>query len=430
MKKPKPGDIFWWDNPLEKGVDYDTHLLCGRRPVLIINIMRSGYQFIPCTSKELGCRQIQLIGRKNLRFNLKDIINTETDDTRLEGYIGTIDTRTVEAIRSQIGANMLNPYVKSTRLNIDIVNIPLGRLVKNQFNEYYILTNRFGINDITAIPCTVTKLNLENEFYLVDQERDIRYKVCFDKVCRLKKYDHNFELLNGIADGTLQYMIWKIQDVMQEKMIRIQSKYSTLKDEHEKLILENKRLKLNIENLNNELKSPKKKSTQGVKRMGNLQIDLLGNTMTQSLGDNNKLASLLETMNKDKEEETVIPETTTPEPVVEESEEDTTNITEVPITIEGIIESGDTCEDITIEVDNDNHFTNYFSPKTNNVLLREMITCTEDVINFLSESSSDFIQRTGRSYEDWYTLRNDVNESIDWSIAPYEVYGARFIPRQ
>ena len=81
-------------------------------------------------------------------------------------------------------------------------------------------------------------------------------------------------------------------------------------------------------------------------------------------------------------------------------------------------------------LDNDNHFTNYFSPKTNNVLLREMITCTEDVINFLSESSSDFIQRTGRSYEDWYTLRNDVNESIDWSIAPYEVYGARFIPRQ
>lgn len=240
LPKAIPGDLFWWNNPLVKSDnDFETHLLCGRRPVLILTSTKSGFSFLPATGTVRNTRQIQLIGRNDSskRYNLRDNIISETDYGRLDQYIGQVPQGTCDLVKLQAPTILLNPYQRSIEIKTTISNIPIGRVVFNlETGERYVVTNRLGYSQASVVLLEETeKPDNQDDLFFINPYTLKRYLVKFMKFKRIAFPSDNFLIEGSISTSMLELLNWKLQDMFLQVTKLLTSKKAELEYELDKL---------------------------------------------------------------------------------------------------------------------------------------------------------------------------------------------------
>lgn len=162
----REGDIVWYNSPLQKdGFDQETHMLCGRRPMLILAISKTGYKGVLSTSTVKEIQQIHLNSKwKDNEFNLSDNIVSDRDFGRLCDYVGTISEEALQNVKNNIVSMGISQYSKSVDVKTNIVKRFDGRILYLYESGKYIVVISQVNNMIEVIPLEeANEQNLEQE---------------------------------------------------------------------------------------------------------------------------------------------------------------------------------------------------------------------------------------------------------------------------
>ncbi len=236
---PQPGDIYFWSNPLSKSRvdDLSTHQLCGDRPALILTITNYTIQFAPCTRSIKKYGQIFLRSKNALDddYRITHPVLIENSDERFSKYIGHVNIRCLELIRSILSSVISNPYVKTADIDYVLNKTPVSKVIKigndllavvNGNNSYF---EGFNIKEVP--------LNQDNptEYYLNDARGNKKYLCLFKTFNYYKLRNENFNIVGSFSESTRSVFNWKIQERLMLDNNRLMNKIKVL----EKIIDEN-----------------------------------------------------------------------------------------------------------------------------------------------------------------------------------------------
>lgn len=166
----REGDIVWYNSPLQKdSFDQESHLLCGRRPMLILAISKTGYKGILSTSTIKPIQQIHLNSKwKDNEFNFTDQIVEDRDFSRLCDYIGTISDEALQNVKNSIVSLNISQYSKSIDVKTNITKRFDGRILYLYESGKTVIVISQVNNLIEVIPLNIVNENGDTNEHCID----------------------------------------------------------------------------------------------------------------------------------------------------------------------------------------------------------------------------------------------------------------------
>ena len=228
---PQPGDIYFWNNPLSKNDDKDlsTHQLCGDRPALILTITNYTIQFAPCTRSIKKYGQIFLKSKNAIDddYRITHPVLIDNSDTRFIRYIGHVNIRCLELIRSILASAISNPYVKTAEIDYVLSRTPISKVIKLG-NDLVAVVNG---NNSYFEGFTITEIPKEQdnptEYYLNDFRTGKKY-LCNFRTFNYYRIKDSFTIMGSFSESTRSVFNWKIQERLMLDNNRLLQKIKTL----------------------------------------------------------------------------------------------------------------------------------------------------------------------------------------------------------